>query len=870
MDGLIVASKGRLTLVLAALLLIASLAAIANNSLYESSDSSNDDLELNNYFQTNARSETEITLSVWYTFASESKEEETYLDAIAGFEQENPHITVESTMVPYGNADQLFMTAAQGGEAPDLVRLSSDQLGKIGEVRVDGYPLLEDLRPHLTPNQRSQFDQRAVSGMYYGESLLGIPASQDCLSLVYNKAIFDAQGLGYPDDTWTNDDLLSAAENLTNGDVQGLALPVKVAYWWFPFQEGFGGHLFDESGNPTLDSNGSAEAVDWLFALEKEHGVVATGTQIESMKSQFITSKAAMIVDGPWNWATYESSRLDVGQSLLPIIEQSGLRSSPLVTYKGWSVTKQSAQKVASTDLALWLSSPSVQRDFALDTYTMPTSIELYTDPQITENDVISGFLAQAQVGTPAPTTRGMALVYGPLGTAFEQVYTDSSTSQQALSGANTELISLLAESQQAESPQLVEGYRTISISFNDESGYDLYRISFDGEEHSTYPNNANCYNSGIQWNCNLTGMIPGKVHDILVVGEGLNGTPTSTTLLTLNMSSEVQDEIPPPADTSPILFAVGSIVFSLIALLSFLRWRDARAGKTRSKLAHFYVAPALVALAVLTFYPVFYGIWLSFTNADQTHLGEQAWVGLANFVEVFTESGFIRVTLFTLVWTVVNVTAHIGLGLLLAILLNNKHVRGRVAYRTILLLPWAIPSYISVLVWRGMLEPAGLVNDILGTDFNFLADPTGAKALVIMVNIWLGVPFMMMSLSGALQSLPQEMYEAAELDGISSWRQFRHLTLPNLKSAMVPLSLLGFIWTFNMFNVIYLMTDGGPNLYFGEPGSTDILITYVYDIAFRDGAYGVAAAWSVVIFLMLLGFSVVYMKQTNATEAVA
>lgn len=868
MYGLFVASKGRLTLFLAALLLIASLAAITNNNRVES-DSGKVHLELSDYSLTSARSETQITLSVWYTFASESKEEETYLDAIEGFEQANPHITVESTMVPYGNADQLFMTAAQGGEAPDLVRLSSDQLGKIGEVRVDGYPLLEDLRPHLTPNQIDRFDQRAVTGMYYGESLLGIPASQDCLSLLYNKAIFDAQGLDYPDDNWTTDDLLSAAENLTYSDVKGLALPVKVAYWWFPFQEGFGGHLFDESGNPTLDSNGSAAAVDWLFALEKDHGVVATGTQIESMKSQFITSKAAMIVDGPWNWATYESSRLNVGQSLLPIVEESGLRSSPLVTYKGWSVTKQSSQKVASTDLALWLSSPSVQRDFALDTYTMPTSIELYTDTQISENEVISGFLAQSQVGTPAPTTRGMALVYGPLGTAFEQVYTDSSTSQQALSGANSELINLLAESQQAEASQLVDGYRTISISFIDESGYDLYRISFDGEEHSTYPNNADCFNTESQWNCNLTGMIPGKMHDILVIGEGLNGTSESSTLLTMNMSSEVQDEIPPPADTSPILFAVGSIVFSLIALLSFLRWRDARAGKTRSKLAHFYVAPALVALAVLTFYPVFYGIWLSFTNADQTHLGEQAWVGLANFTEVFTESGFLRVTLFTLIWTVVNVTAHIGLGLLLAILLNNKHVRGRVAYRTILLLPWAIPSYISVLVWRGMLEPAGLVNDILGTDFNFLADPTGAKALVIMVNIWLGVPFMMMSLSGALQSLPQEMYEAAELDGISSWAKFRYLTLPNLKSAMVPLSLLGFIWTFNMFNVIYLMTDGGPDLYFGEPGSTDILITYVYDIAFRDGAYGVAAAWSVVIFLMLLGFSVVYMRQTNATEAV-
>jgi len=126
------------------------------------------------------------------------------------------------------------------------------------------------------------------------------------------------------------------------------------------------------------------------------------------------------------------------------------------------------------------------------------------------------------------------------------------------------------------------------------------------------------------------------------------------------------------------------------------------------------------------------------------------------------------------------------------------------------------------------------------------------------------------MSLSGALQALPREMYEAAKLDGVGAWDTFRHLTLPNLKSALVPLSLLGFIWTFNMFNVIYLLTDGGPDLYFGEPGQTDILITYVYDVAFRDGAYGVAAAWSVVIFMMLVAFSWTYMKRTQATEAAA
>ena len=807
------------------------------------------------------------TLEVWYTFNADSKEEVTFLAAVADFEAANPSITVEATWVPFENADQVFMTAAQGGEAPDLVRLSNDQLGKIGEVRVDGYPLLEDLRPHLTPLERAQFDPRALSAMHYGDALLGVPASQDCLSLIYNKALFDAQGIDHPDENWTSADLLSAAENLTYGDVQGLAMPVKETYWWFPFQEGFGGHLFDVQGNPTLDSNGSAEAMDWMIALEKEHGVVATGTGIESMKTQFISSKAAMVVDGPWNWAMYEASRIEVGQALLPVMSESGLRASPLVTFKGWSVTKQSSEKVAAVDLALWLSSAGVQRDFALDTYTMPTALELYDDEELTTDPVISGFLAQAREGTPAPSTQGMSFVYSPMGTAFNQVYTGVATAEEALAAANIELISMLAGTEVADPFPPVPGYRSITITVDSDPMAESYLLVVDGENHSLHPDSADCWATDASLTCNLTGMVPGKMHEIEVYAS--SGGGDWALLHELSASTEVEDVLPPAPDTSPILFAIGAIAVSLVALLSFLRWQDARAGRTSSRLAHLYVAPALLALAILTFYPVFYGIWLSFTDADQTHLGEQAWVGLANFVQVFTASGFLRVTLFTLVWTVVNVAAHIGFGLLLAIMLNSKHIRGRTAYRTVLLLPWAIPSYISVLVWRGMLEPAGLVNDLLGTDLNLLNDPTGAKALVIMVNIWLGIPFMMMSLSGALQALPGDMYEAAELDGVSAWDCFRHLTLPNLKPALVPLSLLGFIWTFNMFNVIYLMTGGGPDLWFGEPGSTDILITYVYDVAFRDGAYGVAAAWSVVIFAMLVAFSWVYLKRTNATEAV-
>ena len=829
----------------------------------------------------------DIVLEVWHTFAAESKEEEVFMNSVAEFESAHPNVTVDVTMVPFGNADQLFMTAAQGGQAPDLMRLSSDQLGAIGEVRVDGYPLLEDLRPHLTPQDRQQFEERALQAMRYGDALYGVPASQDCLSLIFNKALFDAQGLDYPDSSWTEQDLLQAAQSLTLQDVQGLAIPIKTAYWWFPIQEGFGGSLFDENGEPSLDSNGSSEAMRWMLDLELQHGVVATGTQIEGMKNQFISSKAAMIFDGPWNWATYEASRLNIGQTLLPLVESSGDRMSPLVTYKGWSVSKQSANKVAATELALWFSSENVQKEFAVETYTMPTHVALESDEEINEDAVLSGFLEQTKAGTPAPTTRAMSLVYDPLSTAFEQAYSEIASTEEALTGANQQLKEQIATLARADPYPLADGYRTITIEFETNNSYS-FDVYVDGDLHTeirmqegnngSYLGYDSCTDGATELlqigqirmvqpstlivECELTGMVPDRQHLIEVYSE-------QDLVYSTRAQTTVEDERPKAGDTSPVLFALGAIVLSLIALLSFAKWNDTKLGRTKSKLAHFYVAPALLALAILTFYPVLYGFWLAFTDANQTQLGDQSFVGFDNFWEVFSSNGFLRVTLFTLVWTVVNVSAHIGIGLFLANLLHRSKIKGKVAYRTLLLLPWAVPSYISVLVWRGMFQPDGFVNDLLGTNIDFLSDPTGAQIIVILVNIWLGVPFMMMSISGALQSLPGDMYEAAEVDGVSGWRAFRYLTLPNLRSALIPLSLLGFIWTFNMFNVIYLMTDGGPNLYFGEPGQTDILITYVYDVAFREGAYGVAAAWSVIIFLMLFAFSWRYMKQTNATEAV-
>ena len=369
---------------------------------------------------------------------------------------------------------------------------------------------------------------------------------------------------------------------------------------------------------------------------------------------------------------------------------------------------------------------------------------------------------------------------------------------------------------------------------------------------------------------CALPGMLPDTDYWFAVRAVHADGEPLNRLPLTpIRGRTEVPDERAAQADTRPILFALGSIVLSLALLLMYFRWRDLSAGRGHARLAHLYIAPAMLALAALTFYPILYGIWLSFTDANQTHLGQERFIGLSNFAEIFTAPGLGRVGGFTLAWAFINVAAHLGLGLLLAIALQSPRLKGRTLYRTLLLLPWAIPGYISVLAWRGMLEPGGLLNAVLGTQLDWLATPNSARTLVILVNIWLGVPFMMMALSGALQSLPRDAYEAADVDGVHPWRQFLHLTLPSLKTILVPLSLLGFIWTFNMFHVIFLMTRGNPHLGFGEPGATDILITYVYDVAFEYGQYGIAAAWSVAIFLMLVVFSWLYLKQTKAIEAI-
>lgn len=254
-------------------------------------------------------------------------------------------------------------------------------------------------------------------------------------------------------------------------------------------------------------------------------------------------------------------------------------------------------------------------------------------------------------------------------------------------------------------------------------------------------------------------------------------------------------------------------------------------------------VAPVVLVIGVIIGYPLVRGVFLSLTDANEANVERNIGVnhlpatykftGLDNYRAVLSDGVFWDRLGWTVLWTVACVSLTFLVGLTLANMLNRT-LRGRTFYRLALILPWAIPAFISVFTWRMLYnEKNGILNKLLaggGIDaVPWLNDPTWAKLSVIAVNVWLGVPFMLVALLGGLQSIPGELYEAAEMDGASAWQRFRHITVPGLRAVSSTVILLSTIWTFNMFPVIFLLTRGGPG------DATEILVTYAYRLSFID-----------------------------------
>jgi ABC-type sugar transport system permease subunit len=285
-------------------------------------------------------------------------------------------------------------------------------------------------------------------------------------------------------------------------------------------------------------------------------------------------------------------------------------------------------------------------------------------------------------------------------------------------------------------------------------------------------------------------------------------------------------------------------------------------AGLRTHRTALGFLAPAAISMLVLVAAPFVIGLVLGFYDH---HHGTWTFVGLHNFTEILSGGGrplddplnFWFILGVTVLWTVANVAFHVTIGVALALVLSRSWLRGKGVWRMLFILPWAVPNYITALIWKGMFTGEyGAINSLLhavGLDgVSWFSSWATSFSANVITNTWLGFPFMMVVALGALESIPKELYEAASVDGASAWQRFRHITLPHLRPALGPAVALGSIWTFNMFNVIYLVSAGQPG------GSTNILVTDAYRWAFERGErYGMAAAYATIIFLILLLWTV-------------
>ncbi len=323
------------------------------------------------------------------------------------------------------------------------------------------------------------------------------------------------------------------------------------------------------------------------------------------------------------------------------------------------------------------------------------------------------------------------------------------------------------------------------------------------------------------------------------------------------------------------------------------------------SRVAYLYLVPAVLVMSIITIYPLLFQVWMSFTDMQLVHLNLRLgltpdFVGIQNYVDVIASQlaipnyNFLRLVIYNLWWAVTNVAIHLVLGVGIALLLNVKGLKFRKVYRALFILPVIIPPIIVATVWANMFDAQdGAINLLIGGVGRFLGMPAEVFTLdwlrqvqspidwllpswdggpnlslplafyaMLATNTWLGWPLNSVVATGALQSIPHELYEAAEIDGASPRQKFRHITLAYLRPAMIPYAIYGFVITFNLFFLAFFMSRGGP------AGRTELLVTQAYRLANDQKLYGVAAAFAVLMFFILLVLTLFANRLTKATQS--
>ena len=326
---------------------------------------------------------------------------------------------------------------------------------------------------------------------------------------------------------------------------------------------------------------------------------------------------------------------------------------------------------------------------------------------------------------------------------------------------------------------------------------------------------------------------------------------------------------------------------------------KDMKTSKfSRGILPYLYLLPAFVIMGIITFYPLIFQVIISFSDFQTKDLLLQlkspslSWIGIQNYIAIFTGGlpvqnfDFFRVLTYNFWWAITNVAVHLPAGVLIAVALNTNGLWFKRIYRAIYILPVVIPPLVVATVWRNIFnDQYGAMNQLLTTITHWFGStgpvhlrwlteytppiswllPNGPLPLayyaMMIANFWLGWPFMCLVATGALQSIPKDLYEASSIDGASASQQFFNVTVPLIRPAMIPAAIYGFTMSFNLFSFVYFMTGGGP------ARATEILVTFVYDLVRNLRLYGAAAAFSVIIFVVALVVFLITNRITRATE---
>ena len=287
---------------------------------------------------------------------------------------------------------------------------------------------------------------------------------------------------------------------------------------------------------------------------------------------------------------------------------------------------------------------------------------------------------------------------------------------------------------------------------------------------------------------------------------------------------------------------------------------------------------PAILLLIFAVIFPIMFSFALAFTNYDLYHSPPAHlfdWVGFKTFANIFTvdiwRSTFFDVLGWTVVWTLLASTLQITIGVFLAILVNQKDLKLKRFIRTMFVLPWAVPGFVTILVFASMFNDSfgAINNDILAffsiSPIPWMTDALWTRVALILIQGWLGFPYIFIVTTGILQSIPEDLYEAAVIDGATSWDKFMNITLPVILTSMAPTLITQYTFNFNNFNIIYLFNGGGPATPGSTAGGTDILVSWIYKLTMQSSQYALAAALTILLSVFVIAIAMWQFRKSNS-----